>query len=66
MGLKEHLAAAALDLTGQKPQLKDTEGSTAKRIFSNIVKLKVGEALSFLAKYDRKFTEGTRRGNNGG
>jgi hypothetical protein len=57
--LKEHLAAAASDLTDQKPQLKDTEDSldsdltkiskesTAKRIFSDIVKLRVGEALLF-------------------
>lgn len=54
--LKEHLAAVASDLVDQKPQLKDTddkqyraivEGSIAKRIFGEIVKLKVGEALLF-------------------
>jgi hypothetical protein len=57
--LKEHIAAAASDLTDQKPQLKDTEDnphsdlikiskeSAAKRIFSDIVKLRVGEALLF-------------------
>ena len=54
--LKEHLAAAALDLTGQKLQLKEIgdnplsdliKESTAKRIFSDIVKLRVGEALLF-------------------
>jgi hypothetical protein len=54
--LKEHLAAAASDLTDQKPQLKEIgdnapsdhiKESTAKRIFSDIVKLSVGEALLF-------------------
>ncbi len=54
--LKEHLAAAASDLTKQKPHLKEigddppsdlTKESTTKRIFSDIVKLKVGEALLF-------------------
>jgi hypothetical protein len=54
--LKEHLAAAASDLTDQMQQLKERgdnlpsdliKESTARRIFSDIVKLRVGEALIF-------------------
>lgn len=54
--LKEHLAAGASDLTHRKPQLKeigdkssseDNKGSDTRHIFSNIVNLRVGEALLF-------------------
>ena len=54
--LKEQLAAAASDLTDQKPQLMEIGNNppsdpikegTAKRVFTDIMKLRVGEALLF-------------------
>jgi hypothetical protein len=58
--LKQHLAAAASDLVGPKTDLSDSgetgstddgiekrRGDTARQIFSDIVKLRAGEALLF-------------------
>jgi hypothetical protein len=46
--LKKHLAAVASDLNDQKPgENRDHIKSTDKRIFGEIVKLRVGEALLF-------------------